>query len=131
MSTYIDKNGNTIICGGSVPKSKDITAVQKAFVPTNKSSGPSTIAKKIDAGVIKVPTVGAEIGKMISTARNSKGLKQVELAKLCNVTTSVISSYESGEALPDQKILSTLKRHLNIAKFPAIVKQKVAEEDIV
>ena len=46
--------------------------------------------------------------KFIRTMRLTKGLKQDELAKLCNVSTSTISGYETGYREPNFEMLNKI-----------------------
>ncbi|MDI9470514.1 MAG: helix-turn-helix transcriptional regulator [Bacillota bacterium] len=47
--------------------------------------------------------------------RIRSGLKQAELAKLANVSQSMISAYERGEAMPGMSVLSRLAIALGIS----------------
>jgi putative transcription factor len=57
--------------------------------------------------------VGVSLGKTIQNARIANGYKtQKELANVINVDVKTISEYESGKAIPDNKILQKLRRVL-------------------
>lgn len=56
--------------------------------------------------------VGKETGLTIQRARVAKKYTQKELANLINVSADIISSYESGKAIPDHKIMQKLRRVL-------------------
>lgn len=57
--------------------------------------------------------VGGSLGKTIQNARTANGYKtQKELANAINVDVKIISEYESGKAIPDNKILQKLRRVL-------------------
>lgn len=61
------------------------------------------------------PTVGISLGKQISMARIAKGfVTQKQLAEKLMCSPSIVSSYESGKAIPDNKILQKLRRILNV-----------------
>tara|TARA_B100000401_G_scaffold29890_1_gene17915 strand:- start:7486 stop:7878 length:393 start_codon:yes stop_codon:yes gene_type:complete len=66
-----------------------------------------------------VPKVKRSVAKLIQTGRVARGFKtQKDLANAIGVQTSVISSYESGKAIPDHILLQKLRRVLQI-KLPA------------
>lgn len=57
--------------------------------------------------------VGGSLGKTIQNARTANGYNtQKELANAINVDVKTISEYESGKAIPDNKILQKLRRVL-------------------
>ena len=58
--------------------------------------------------------VGKETGLTIQRARVSKQYTQKDLAELINVSSDIISSYESGKAIPDHKIMQKLRRVLSV-----------------
>jgi DNA-binding XRE family transcriptional regulator len=50
----------------------------------------------------------------IQAARTKSGLSQSDVARSLNQKVSVIQDYESGKAIPDQKILAKLERVLGV-----------------
>lgn len=92
----------------------DITKKQTAA--TNKNTGPSVNAAKIDAETedFSVKTVGPLVAKTIAQARQKLGITQKDLAaKICEKPT-VVNEYENGKALPNQTILGKFERALNV-----------------
>ena len=65
-----------------------------------------------DAG--KHKTVGKETGQKIIKARCEKNLTQKQLAQKINKPVQIITTYENGTAILDNKILSSIKRILGI-----------------
>ena len=58
--------------------------------------------------------VGSSLGRQIEKARIAKGFsKQSDLAKALNLRTDVITSYESGKAIPDNAVMQKLRRVLS------------------
>ncbi|KAK5679661.1 multiprotein-bridging factor 1 [Elasticomyces elasticus] len=66
--------------------------------------------------IVKPKTVGAQVADAIKKRRNEEPYKmtQKELATKCNTIPTVIQDFEKGSATPDQKVLSTMERVLNV-----------------
>jgi putative transcription factor len=86
-------------------------------------------AAKIDAETedFNVPTVGFEFKMALMEARQKLGLSQKQLAEKINVKQSIITDYESGNAIPDPSVISKLNRALN-TQLPKPPKKKVVKD---
>ena len=62
----------------------------------------------------KIERVSQEVAQTIQRARNDKQWSQKELATKINEHHSVISDYETGQAYPNNQILSKLERVLGV-----------------
>jgi putative transcription factor len=58
--------------------------------------------------------VNTEVKKAIMQGRLAKKLTQAQLAQQINEKPQIIQEYESGKAIPDQKILSKMERILGV-----------------
>lgn len=56
-----------------------------------------------------------DFSKILKTLRKNKGVTQIELAKLFNVSKSTISMYELGEREPNFEILEKLAQYFNVS----------------
>jgi ribosome-binding protein aMBF1 (putative translation factor) len=70
--------------------------------------------KDEDGEIPKIKTVNLDMSKSISDARVKKGWSQLELAQKINEKVDIVRSYESGSAIYNSKILSKIKKVLNI-----------------
>lgn len=58
--------------------------------------------------------LGKDIGHQILQARNNKRMTQVELARKINVTSNLIRDYETGNVVPEKRILRLIGTQLGI-----------------
>ena len=75
-----------------------------------------TMVDRNNEGPVKPKEVGADVADVIKRRRNEEPYKmtQKELAAKCNTTPTVIQGFETGRGQPDQKVLSTISRVLNV-----------------
>ncbi|KAI1959358.1 multiprotein-bridging factor 1 [Ophidiomyces ophidiicola] len=128
-------------------RSGAIIGTEKKFATGNTQDRPTNIQPRMQASrpavegqhltkvdrsddIVKPKTVGLEVGEAIKRRRNDEKYKmsQKELATKCNTTVSIVQDFERGTAAPDQKVLSSMERVLNVKlrgadigkeKFPA------------
>ena len=116
MNHYQD--WDPVIIRGKVDKTKEKEKYVKFFgqeikLP-NKNPGKSREQKLEETEIGTHKKIGKETGLTIQRARVSKKYTQKELANLINVSSDIISSYESGKAIPDHKIMQKLRRVLSV-----------------
>ena len=56
-----------------------------------------------------------KIGRFIAECRKKKGLTQMALAEILNITDRAVSKWENGKAMPDSSIMLVLCRELGIS----------------
>lgn len=61
-----------------------------------------------------IKRIDSEVSRRIISARNNKKFTQKELAFKINDNVSVVQTYESGTAIPNQQILAKMERVLDI-----------------
>ena len=53
-------------------------------------------------------------GKIISSARKEKGLTQIQLAEMLNVSNRAVSKWENGDGFPDITLLPEISKSLEL-----------------
>jgi ribosome-binding protein aMBF1 (putative translation factor) len=92
------------------------TKTPKKSKPTGKPShtGNSSIILNDNDEIVKIKLVPREIGILINTARNVKKLTRKQLANQLNLKEDIITNIETGTAIYNGQLISTIKRKLNI-----------------
>jgi len=85
---------------------------------TNKQNKPqissSKIEQKMEEGTFELPKVTHNLQQQLQQSRQAKNLTQKQLAQACNMTESVVKSYESGKAVPTQQDLDKMSKALGV-----------------
>ena len=104
------------IHGKSVKKEKYVKFMgQEIKLPKRSQYSGKSPEQKLDETMLGThKKVGKETGLTIQRARVAKKYTQKDLANLINVSSDIISSYESGKAIPDHKIMQKLRRVLSV-----------------
>ena len=112
--TVLKKNKRQLKENGSLKSSLTNPNVSVEKKGGNKEIG-SKLAKLDNAEEAgKIETVSLSLSQKIQQGRSAKGMKQKDLATKINVKPQVIGDYESGRAVPDNKILGKIERALGI-----------------
>ena len=99
---------------------KDVQSFNK---PKGSGDG-KKIHKILESESLETPHMSHELKVAISQARNAKGLKQKDLAMQLGVKESILSSWESGKAVPDNGSIAKMEKILE-AKLPRPPKVKL------
>ncbi|MDQ0201309.1 helix-turn-helix domain-containing protein [Neobacillus ginsengisoli] len=72
-----------------------------------------------------------DIGKKVEKYRKAKGLSSRELAKLAEITPSMLSQIERGLANPSIQTLKVLAKTLNVPTFSFLLEETITKDLIV
>lgn len=112
--TVLKKNKRQLKDNGSTKSSLTNPNISVEKKGGNREIG-SRLAKLDNAvEAEKIETVSLSLSQKIQQGRAAKGMKQKDLATKINVKPQVIGDYESGRAIPDNKILGKIERALGI-----------------
>lgn len=84
---------------------------------TNRQSNnvnSANIERKMENDTYELPKVSHNLQQQLQKARQNKSWTQKELAQKCNLTESVVKSYESGKAVPTQSDIDKMSKALGI-----------------
>lgn len=98
-----------------VKSAADTVAVPKTIHTNKQNKNPTNAAKieqKMEEGTFTLPKVTHNLQQQIQQARQAKNWTQKELAQKCNLTESVIKTYESGKAIPSQSDIDKMSKAL-------------------
>src|SRR6056300_799002 len=88
---------------------------QEIKLPKRSQYSGKTREQKLDETELGThKKVGKDTALTIQKARVAKQYTQKDLAGLINVSTDIISSYESGKAIPDPKVMQKLRLVLGV-----------------
>ena len=110
----------TVLTKNSKANSKTLSknAGQSNVVSVKKSNPEgSKMYKILENDTLEVPKLSADFRVAMSQARNAKGLTQKELAQKIAVKETIVKSYESGKAVPENHIIQKIEKALG-AKLP-------------
>ncbi len=72
-----------------------------------------------------------EFGKFLSQLRKEKGLTQIQLAQLLNVTDKAISRWETGKNYPDIKMFEDISNILDISINELLECKRIEKENLI
>ena len=88
---------------------------QEIKLPKRSQYSGKTREQKLDETELGThKRISKDTALTIQKARVAKQYTQKDLAGLINVSTDIISSYESGKAIPDPKVMQKLRRVLGV-----------------
>jgi putative transcription factor len=117
-SGYSDKQWETVV----IRKKKSVSdAPKETQVKTTQPKSKGLVNTDINMRKLENDTentaherVSPELKKQIIQARIAKKLTQSELAQKINERPQVVQEYESGKAIPENKVLQKMSRVLGV-----------------
>lgn len=94
-----------------------VEVVKKEHAAGNThGAGLGSRAKRLDDDneTLKVKTIDLGVSLNIQRARQAKEWTQAQLAQQINERQSVVTEYENGKAMPDEKVLQRMEKALGV-----------------
>ncbi len=98
---------------------KNVQSVKKV---TGNVDG-KQLHKILESESMEVPQISVELRQAIVKGRIAKEWKQKDLALAIGVKESIVSSYESGKAVPENATIAKMEKALG-CKLPRVAKVK-------
>jgi putative transcription factor len=111
------------VCKDCAKFGKNVKKIKKKE-HSNYNQEPISFKKKRTIEEEVMPLILSNYSQLIKNAREKKGLKQEEFAKMVNEKASLIHSFESGKLRPSINVAKKLERFLKIKLIEEIKKDE-------